>query len=83
MYVEPWLFWLMLAPIALYAGYALFALTILLGVYTLMGVCKLGEGLSTGFAVVLYPFRHLGPWFDYVACTAVLVALVVVAALLG
>lgn len=87
MYVEPWIFWLILAPIAavsaIYLGYLLFALAILGGAYALLGVCKCGEALSAGLGVGLFPFRHLGPWFDYVACTAVLAALVGVAALLS
>ena len=77
----------MLAPLAagmaLYLGYVLFALAILGGAHAILGVCKCADALSAGLGVGLFPFRHLGPWFDYVACTAVLAALAGVAALLS
>jgi hypothetical protein len=80
MYIPVWLLVLIVAPWALYAA---FALAILLGMYVIIAAAQLGEALSAGLAVILYPFRRVGPWFDYAAAAGMLAALVGVAVLLA
>ena len=88
MYVEPWIFWLTLAPIAagmaLYLGYIMVLLVTLGGMHVILGASKLGETLSAGLhRQILSPFRHLGPWFDYAVVAGILIALCAVFALLA
>lgn len=68
MSVPVWLIVLVVAPWALYLACGVL---LLLGMHTLIGV-----------STVLYPARHLGPWFDYVVATSVLAGLVGLAAVL-
>ena len=87
MYVPVWLLVLVAMPMALYAGYLLILLVTLGGMHVLLGMSKLGEALSAalsaGLAVILCPFRHVGPWFDYAAAAGILAALCTVFALLA
>ena len=98
MYVEPWIFWLILAPIgavsAIYVGYLALLLLGLLSLTIGIGLSMIGDGLAAvvnglaawyawGLGFLVRPFRHVGPWLDYVAATTVLAALVCLAALLA
>lgn len=80
MYVEPWILWLILAPlaapVALYLGYLLLLLVGLLSLTMGMGLSMLSAGLSAfvnwlaacyarGLSFLVRPFRHVGPWLDY------------------
>ena len=71
MYIPVWLMFILLTPLALYAGYVLLLLATLVGMHIILGTSKLGEtlnaGLSAGLVIILSPFRHIGPWFDYAA----------------
>lgn len=81
MYVEPWIFWLILAPLA--AGMAIY-----LGALAMILLGLLSLSLDLGFSLAQHwiatavptytgrtatwilrplvaPFRHIGPWLDY------------------
>lgn len=91
MYVEPWIFWLILAPVAaisaLYIGYLAMILLGLLSL-TIGLVFSLAHAWITT-AVPTYsgrtatwilrplvvPFRHVGPWLDYAVVAGVALAL--------
>ena len=90
MYVEPWIFWLILAPVAavmaVYVGYlalllmGLLSITIGLGLSMAYdGLCAVGNGLAAcyarGLGFLVRPFRHSGPWLDYAVMAGLLVAL--------
>lgn len=79
MYIPVWLLVLVVAPWLLYLAVGLVTL---LGMHALLGVARLVEGSNHGLARLIAPSKGLGPWFDYVAATGVLAALVGLAALL-
>ena len=90
MYIEPWLFWLLLAPVAammaLYIGYLALLLVGLLSLTIGMGLSMACEGMSAvvhGLAawyarvlgVVVRPFRHAAPWLDYAVVAGIALGL--------
>lgn len=79
MYIPVWLLVLVVAPWALYL---VFGLVILLGAYAMLGIAKFADAITASLAVILYPFRHVGPWFDYAAVAGVLAVLLGVTVLL-
>jgi hypothetical protein len=90
MYVEPWIVWLILGPIALVmaltAGYLVL---LLLGMLSLtIDLCLSGaaDWLTVSLAraatwglryagPLVQPFKHHGPWLDYVVMAGLLLVL--------
>jgi hypothetical protein len=90
MYVEPWIFWLMLAPIAavsaIYVGYLLLLLAGLLSLTIGLGLSMACDRLyavvnglaawyARGLGSLVAPFKRHGPWLDYVVMAVLLIAL--------
>ena len=87
MYVEPWILWLILAPLgavsAIYVGYLALLLLGLVSLSFCLGLSLGSEWLTARAGSLARPFRCYGPWFDYVAATGVLAVLVGIVALLA
>jgi hypothetical protein len=90
MYVEPWIFWLILAPIAavsaIYVGYLILLLAGLLSLTIGMALSRACESMSAvvnglaswyarGLSFLVSPFKHHGPWLDYAVMAILLIAL--------
>lgn len=85
MAVEPWIFWLILGPVAaimaLYVGYVVL---LLLGLLSLtIGLCgsvaanwltvRIARATTWGLRILVSPFTSQGPWLDYAAVALLLV----------
>ena len=90
LYVEPWIFWLILTPIAavsaLYLGYLLLLLMGLLSLTIGLGLSMACDGLyafvyrlaacyAWGLGYLVRPFKHHGPWLDYAVVAGIGIAL--------
>ena len=87
MYVEPWIFWLILAPIAavsaLYIGYLALILLGLLSLTIGLGFSIVADWLTSitaraatwGLGYLVAPFKQQGPWLDYAVVAGVALAL--------
>lgn len=87
MYVEPWIFWLILAPIAagmaLYLGYLAMILLGLLSLTIGLGFSLAHAWITTAVPTysartaawiltpLVEPFKHHGPWLDYAVVAGV------------
>jgi hypothetical protein len=90
MYIEPWIFWMMLAPVAavmaLYVGYLALLLVGLLSLTIGLGLSMASDGMRAvvnglaawygwGLGFLVAPFKQHGPWLDYAVMAGLLVAL--------
>ena len=91
MYVEPWMFWLILAPIAavsaIYLGYLALLLLGLVSITIDIGFAMANEWLARIVPTftartatwiltpLVAPFRHYGPWLDYAVVVGIGIAL--------
>lgn len=91
MYVEPWMFWLILAPVAaisaLYIGYLAMILLGLLSLTIGLGFSLAHAWITTAVPTysartaswilrpLVAPFRQYGPWMDYAVVAGVALAL--------
>lgn len=90
MYVEPWMFWLMIAPLAavsaIYLGYLALMLLGLLSLAIGLGLSVASGGMRAfvnglaawygwGLGFLVAPFKQHGPWLDYAVMAGLLVAL--------
>lgn len=85
--VDPWIFWLILGPVAavmaLYVGYlgilllGLLSLTIGLGLSVAADwlMVHTARAATWGLRILVHPFKQHGPWLDYVAMASLLLAL--------
>ena len=91
MYVEPWIFWLILAPIAaisaIYIGYLAMILLGLLSITIGLGFSKAAEWITAAvpnysgrtatwiLTHMVAPFKQHGPWLDYAVVAGIAFAL--------
>jgi hypothetical protein len=90
MYIEPWMFWLILGPVATVMAVAVgYLALLLLGLLSLtLDLCLSGAAdwlrVSTArtqawslrhASPLVQPFKHYGPWLDYAVMAGLLVAL--------
>ena len=89
MYVEPWMFWLLLAPLAavsaIYLGYLAMILLGLLSISIGLGFSLASEWLARRVPTcpartatwiltpLVAPFKQHGPWLDYAVVAVLLV----------